>query len=304
MKTESGRVPVAVTDATFDLWQRVAAAPPGDVDAALRSVQQWIADAIDADNVIWIGAVRVLRGAVANRDPFFGWRLRARNALNPDPEAYRRQYERYYAVDHYGRLTPGYYRRSHAGKLDHVGMTGRASLAGAGRFRVHRLRDPAFIDYAAFRKTEHYRLYFRDAGIIDRVTIGFPVAANVESFFLVDRFRRVSGRRSFAAREAALAGSALRGLPTLHRQLAFSHGLLSGDKLLSAFERQILGRLIAGETEKAIAAALDRKPTTLHKYVSTLYARLGVSSRAELGAYWLGGTPASPVQRVIRRQAS
>ena len=95
----------------------------------------------------------------------------------------------------------------------------------------------------------------------------------------------------------AIAGGALRGLPSLHRQLALSHGLLCGDKLLSPVERRILRGLIGGETEKAIALSLGQKPATLHKYVSALYARLGVSSRAELAAYWL----APPAKRVIRR---
>jgi len=292
-----------VTDATFELWQQLAAVPPGAVDTALHHLQQWIVDATGADNAIWIGAVRALQGAAARKDPFFGWRLRARSAFNPDPEAYRRQYERYYATDHYGRLTPAYYRRSHAEKLDHVGMTGRASLAGAGRFRVHRLRDADFIDYAAFKRTEHYRLYFHETGIVDRITIGFPVAPNVESFFLVDRWRAPGRRRPFGLRDAALAAGALRGVPSLHRQLMLSHGLLCGDKLLSPVERQILRGLIGGDTEKAIAEAVGQKPATLHKYVSALYERLGVSSRAELGAYWLGPAHAPSFQRVIRHRS-
>lgn len=286
-----------VTDGTFELWQRLAEFPPGDVDSALRHLQQWIIEAVGADNAIWIGAVRVLHGTSAKKDPFFGWRLRARQAFNPDPDAYQRQYARYYAIDHYGRLTQEYYRRPHAEKLDHVGMTGRASLAGAGAFRVHRLRDPDFIDYAAFKRTEHYRLYFQEPGITDRMTIGCPVAPKVESFFLVDRWRTGVRRRVFSARDAAIAGGALRGLPSLHRQLALSHGLLCGDKLLSPVERRILRGLIGGETEKAIALSLGQKPATLHKYVSALYAQLGVSSRAELAAYWL----APPAKRVIRR---
>jgi DNA-binding CsgD family transcriptional regulator len=291
MKAIPRRMPeLAVTEATFGLWQKLTQFPAGDVDAVLRCVQEWIAGAIDADNVIWIGAARVLRGAAAKNDPFLGWRLRARAPMHPDPEPYRRLQARYYASDHYGKLTATYYRRSHAEKLMHVGMTGRASLAGAGAFRVHRLRDGNFIDYAAFKRTEHYRLYYREPGIVDRMTIGFPVSASAESFFLIDRFRRAAGarQRPFTARDAAIAGGAVRGLPMLHRQLMLSHGLLAGDKLLSPVERQILKGLIGGDTEKRIAAFLGQKPATLHKYVTALYARLGVSSRAALVAHWLG----------------
>jgi hypothetical protein len=81
-----------VTDGTFELWQRLAEFPPGDVDSALRHLQQWIIEAVGADNAIWIGAVRVLHGTSTKKDPFFGWRLRARQAFNPDPDAYQRQY--------------------------------------------------------------------------------------------------------------------------------------------------------------------------------------------------------------------
>jgi DNA-binding CsgD family transcriptional regulator len=291
MKAVSRHMPeLAVTEATFALWQTLTQFPAGEVDAVLRCVQEWIVDAIDADNVIWIGASRVLRGMAAKKDPFLGWRLRARAPMHADPETYRRLHAHYYASDHYGKLTTTYYRRSHAEKLMHVGMTGRASLAGAGAFRAHRLRDGSFVDYAAFKRTEHYRLYYREPGIVDRMTIGFPVSAGAESFFLIDRFRRAAGarRRPFTARDAAIAGGAVCGLPMLHRQLVLSHGLLAGNKLLSPVERQILKGLIGGDTEKRIAASIGQKPTTLHKYVTALYARLGVGSRAALVAHWLG----------------
>lgn len=274
---------------TFALWQRLAEFPASETDAALRHLQEWFIQAIDADNVIWIGAVRVLRGAVAKRDPFLGWRLRARFALHPDPEPYRRQLAAYYTPDHYGKLTPTYYQRSHAGKEDHVGMTGRASLAGAGRFRVHRLRDPDWIDYAAFLRTDHYRLYYQEPGIIDRMTIGFPVGPDAESFFLIDRYQKSGiSCRPFNDREAALAGTAARGAPTLHRRLMLGHGLLSGDKLLSPTERKILHGLLTGQTEKELATLMGLKPATLHKYVTALYSRFGVQGRAALMAVWLG----------------
>jgi DNA-binding CsgD family transcriptional regulator len=280
-----------VDAATFALWERLAEFPAGATDAQLRCMQDWLACAIRADNVIWIGAVRVLRGARARGDPFLGWRLRGRATLKPEPEAYREQHAAYYANDHYGRLTRGYYERSHSDRvrLVHAGMTGTASLAGAGAFRVHCLRDPEFLDYAAFRHTEHYRLYYRIPGIVDRMTIGYPVDADSESFFLIDRYRaRADGGRGrpFSARDAAIAGGAVRGVRALHRQTLMSHGLLGGDKLLSPVERQILFGLVRGDTERAIAAALGQKPATLHKYVRDLHARFGVRSRAELMAMW------------------
>ena len=277
-----------VTEDTFTLWQELTPFPAGETDAALRHMQAWFIEAIDADNVIWIGAVRVLRGAGTKRDPFLGWRLRSRRPFRPDPEPYRQLLASYYTPDHYGKLTPTYYKRSHEGKDAHVGMTGRASLAGAGRFRVHRLRDGDWIDYEAFKRTEHYRLYYEKAGIIDRMTIGFPVGPDAESFFLIDRYQDSGEQaRPFSDHEAAVAGAAARGAPALHRRLMLSHGLLSGNKLLSPTERQILQGLLTGQTEKELAGALGLKPATLHKYVVALYARFGVQGRASLMALWL-----------------
>lgn len=275
-----------VTEETFALWQRLTAFPAAEMEAAMRHLQEWIAGAIKADRVLWIGAVRALRGAAAQDDPFFGWRLRARQPLKPDTLSYRKLRTGYYGPDHYGKLTPSYYDRPHDHKRDtHVGMTGRASLAGAGRFRVHRLRD-GWIDFAAFKRTLHYKLYYRGEGIVDRMTIGFPVADGAESFLLIDR--QGPGRRPFTAREAALAGGAVRGVPELHRRLLLSHGLLVGEKPLSPTERHILRCLLTGLAEKEIAVRAGQKPATLHKYVTALYARYRVSSRAGFMSLWLG----------------
>lgn len=281
--------PCRATDETYALWQRLATFRAAETQDALHHLMEWLVGAIDADNIIWIGAVRALHGAAAESDPFFGWRLRARTPLRPDPESYRRLLKQYYDGHHYGKLTPTYYERSHKEKLDHVGMTGRASLAGAGRFRVHRWRD-GWIDFAAFRRTLHYRLYYQQPGIIDRMTIGFPVNADAESFLLIDRHRRQSGerRRPFTAREAAIAGGAVRGVPQLHRRLLLDHGLLTDDKPLGPAERRVLSGLLSGRTEKQIAAATGQSPATLHKYVTALYKRFGVNGRPALMALWLG----------------
>jgi len=274
-----------------DLWPRLAAFPASRTDEALRELMEWIAREIDADNVIWIGAVRVLGGAAAKKDPFFGWRLRERLPLLPDPEPYRRALKDYYDPEHYGKLTPTYRSRSHADKMDHVGMTGRASLAGAGSFRVHRLRDKGWIDFKAWKRTLNYRIYYQEPGIIDRITIGFPVTDRCESFFLIDRFQRKGAprRRPFTRREADAAGLAVRSAPGLHRRLFLGNGLIAGDKPFSPAQRRVLGGLLDGFTEKEIAAAAGQTAGTTHQYVKALYARYGVTSRAALMAQWLTG---------------
>jgi len=158
-------------------------------------------------------------------------------------------------------------------------MDRRDSVAGAGRFRVHRIRD-GWIDFAAFRRTAHYQLHYRDAGICDRILIGFPVGRRHKSFFLIDRFQKPGAprRRRFSLREATLAGQAVRGVPELHRRMFLGCGLLAGDKLLSLMEQRILRGLLGCLSEKAVAAATGQKPATLHKYVTTLYAHISEST--------------------------
>jgi len=276
-------------EALSALWRELAAFPASQTGEALRHLMEWIARKIDADNIIWIGAVRVLGDAAARKDPFFGWRLRERIPLRPDPESYRRVLSEYYEPEHYGKLTPTYHSRSHATKMDHVGLTGRASLAGAGRFRVHRLRDKGWINFKAWKRTLNYRLYYQEPGIIDRMTIGFPVTARCESFFLIDRIQKgkTPRQRPFTRREADVAGLAARSVPSLHRRLFLGNGLITGDKPLSPTERRVLGGLLDGLTEKEIAAATGQATGTTHQYVKALYDRYGVTSRAAFMALWL-----------------
>jgi DNA-binding CsgD family transcriptional regulator len=51
--------------------------------------------------------------------------------------------------------------------------------------------------------------------------------------------------------------------------------------------RQTLERLLAGDSEKQIAARLGISPHTVHQYVKALHKRFGVSSRGELLAKWV-----------------
>ena len=54
---------------------------------------------------------------------------------------------------------------------------------------------------------------------------------------------------------------------------------------------QTLERLLAGDSEKEIAARLRLSPHTVHVYVKTLYRRFGVCSRGELFAIFVRRAP-------------
>ncbi len=61
------------------------------------------------------------------------------------------------------------------------------------------------------------------------------------------------------------------------------------DPKLSPRERQTLQYLLAGDSEKQVAAKLDISRHTVHIYVKTLYKHFGVNSRGELLAKCLRG---------------
>jgi DNA-binding CsgD family transcriptional regulator len=54
--------------------------------------------------------------------------------------------------------------------------------------------------------------------------------------------------------------------------------------LLSVSQCRVLELLVEGDSEKAIAARLGNSTDTVHNHVRAIYQRLGVHSRAELGA--------------------
>jgi DNA-binding CsgD family transcriptional regulator len=66
--------------------------------------------------------------------------------------------------------------------------------------------------------------------------------------------------------------------------------LLPHDDLFTSLPprvRQTLDCLLEGDSEKQVAARLGLSRHTVHQYVTDLYRRLGVSSRAELLALCL-----------------
>jgi DNA-binding CsgD family transcriptional regulator len=65
---------------------------------------------------------------------------------------------------------------------------------------------------------------------------------------------------------------------------------LHGD--MSPRMRQTLERLLAGDSEKEIAARFGRSRHTVHVYVKKLYQRFGVSSRGELFARFVRASAA------------
>lgn len=248
------------------LWDELADFPASECEDALRHLMRRFAEWLKADDVVWVGAARLSRGAAARRDMQLGWRGLAIRHFQMDPTTVRAS-----AVAARTQDTD-------------PGMTTRALVANAGQFRVHRLHD-GFVDIEAFKSTSHYRAVYQSAGILDRMFIGFPMNADAESFFLFDR-KRV--RRRFSDADAQLAAYAMRGLKWFHRELLLSNGLHLANEQLSVTERRIVSLLLTDRTEKEIAAQLGQAPATTHKYITGILRKYGVRGRQGLMALWLG----------------
>jgi LuxR family transcriptional regulator, maltose regulon positive regulatory protein len=79
--------------------------------------------------------------------------------------------------------------------------------------------------------------------------------------------------RAAAALSASLGGAAVAAPP-------------AADEPVSAREREVLERIAAGDSNKLIARALDISPHTVKRHVANILDKLGLSSRAQAGA-WL-----------------
>lgn len=273
----------------YELWDDLAAFPASRTEDALVHVMRWFQKHMEVDNVIWLGSILMLDEKAAKNDPLLGWRLRVRKSFVLERESYRKLVASYFANEHYGRLTPAFYSKGNRPDADiHIGMASRQMVKKTGTFRVYRMRD-GWIDFAKFRKTEHYKLYYEAPEIADRIWVGFPVSATVESLFLLDRYRsKTHPRKHFTKDEADTAGTVLRGAGNLHRRLLMINGVFKGVKQLSPVKLRLLQELLTGKSEKEIARATEHKPMTLRKYVKELYAEFGVKTRPALMSLWLG----------------
>lgn len=257
-------------EAVYELWDELDRLPMED-NEALNHLAKTLVGLIPADDVKWLGAVRVLEGSAAGKDPLGGWRLRATynfGAINED----------------YDRHNAWWFQRNTPPPTDvQMGMATKAIVEGSGKFQAYRMRD-GFIPYEEFRRTEHYRIHYTACGITDRMWISFPLNANAESMFLIDRMKTM---HHFTQEDIDLAAHILRGIRWFHRRLFLNQGLLIANTPLSPMARKVVQKLLTGMTEKEIAESLQQSRATTHSYVKTIYQQFGVNGRAALMALWL-----------------
>jgi DNA-binding CsgD family transcriptional regulator len=135
---------------------------------------------------------------------------------------------------------------------------------------------------AVWDRSVAFNEYLRPAHVGHRITSVCQIS-DAESISGIT-LRRFLGERDFSPREQRL-------LNFFHGEL----GRLIGRALVSATEpgpdklsprlRQTLACLLEGDSEKQVAARLGLSYDTTHQYVTALYRRFGVRSRAQLLAH-------------------
>lgn len=256
----------AAMEAVYALWDDIDQFAPDNSDAALEQLCRRLAVLLKADNVKWVAAVRALKDETFESDSMKGWRLRAKYDLVPDG-------------DDYEKLIRAMFEQNDPARANFdVGYATVGIIKRMGKFQAHRMRD-GWIPYEEFAATEHYKIHYTGLGITDRIWTSFPLNADAESVFMLDR---MGSAPHFTLAEVRLAATILRGIRGFHRRLFMDRALLIGDKPLSPVARRVLQKLLTGMTEKEIAESQGQTLTTTHKYVKTIYERFGVNGRAAL----------------------
>jgi DNA-binding CsgD family transcriptional regulator len=141
------------------------------------------------------------------------------------------------------------------------------------------------IDDRTWYRSVHFNEYRKRSGL-DHCLYSFCEFSAGPGISVIAQ-HRAPGDRDFSARQQRL-------LHLFHDEL----GRLVGSALASARQPEVLGGLprrlrqtleclLDGDSEKQVASRLDLSVPTVHQYVTALYGRFDVNSRAELLAFFL-----------------
>jgi DNA-binding CsgD family transcriptional regulator len=253
-------------DAIHLLWDTLSDFPVSQTEQALTHLMKGICEMIGAGNAYWLGYIRF---RAEPGDPLKGLRPGlppgANRYLYPAPV--HQESSRAQTIKWNGRqINDGYTR----------------AVRDVGQFRSFRLREEM---RPAYFEEEFYQIFHASRGFHDQCMVFFPVNQDYESMF---NFQRVGVKKDFTADEEAIAGYALRGIKSFHRQLALSYGLLIAQRPLSEVQRQVTSLLLTDRSEKQIAEEIGKPISATHKHVTDIFRKFGVNSRAGLMALWLG----------------
>ncbi|HEX8962860.1 MAG TPA: LuxR C-terminal-related transcriptional regulator [Rhodocyclaceae bacterium] len=244
-------------------WDELADFDAGRIDDALDHLLGFLCELVDAQNATWVGAVRL--ADILPGDPVHGWRPRTIRFLQPSRPLEDNTREQAKNLEQ--------------GSVDETTIR---NVALAGAFRANRLCDlvpPAWFD------SDYYRVHYCGVGHADAIWVGFPVNEDGEAYFGIFRD---SAHPRFSEAERDAVAYALRGLKWFHRQQLLGHGLLVASSPLTPSERTVLQGLLTGQSEKQIAAGLQKSFHTTHDCVTSIFRKFNVNNRPALMALWLG----------------
>lgn len=252
------------------LWAQLASAPASDLDGPMNRVFGELARSIGAaqGHVIFARRVDV---PDPDADPLRGWRP-VHVLPYGDALAQLMAASREWSEDGANHLTDPF--------------TQRVSEQ-AGRVRCYRRGDLVADD--EWNGSPGARL-LGQLGVVDMLVGSRPVQSDLELHL---SFHRLEG--AFSIQHRSLVWAALEGLAAHCQHFVRSLGFLDGNRKLSPRERDALSGLLAGLSEKAIAAQMGITPRTAHQYVVAIYRAFGVNTRAELMSLWLGPIYSPPL---------
>ena len=248
--------------AVHALWDAMAQPPAGS--DTRKQLMSELCRLVGADTAVWTALVRL----GGSGDRFRGWRFRAMQYLHPNT---------------YEDGGARYQRELDQGQGDEIVVRG---LAEVGTFRAYRVRD---LVSPAWLKTPAWEQRYVANGVHDLLYLASPVNADLE--VTITLFRTVQ-RPLFTAEERDLGAQAVSALRWLYLRQLLELGLHIASEPVTRMERSVLKGLLAGKSDKEIAASLERSIRTVNAHVAALLAKYGVKTRTELMALWVGATGA------------
>jgi DNA-binding CsgD family transcriptional regulator len=155
---------------------------------------------------------------------------------------------------------------------------------------AHRISDS--IPFARFRHSALYDEYYRRIGIDHVVAVPIEVDDEVLVSFVLNR-----KRRDFSDRERELLDRVGPVLARLFAALRASSRVgtaaprLRSELALTPRERDVVGWLAGGKTDRDIGAILGCSHRTVQKHLQRIYEKLGVETRTAAVMRVLGPTP-------------
>lgn len=249
-------------DQIHELWDSLAEIPMSPPEKPIKILFQRLTSLLGSQRGMLIMAVKLADAPI--NDPLAGWRPRT-----------------YTSVERIGNNPKYVTVESNTIKQVDYDESTRNHALNAGRFRATLLSDHVSPQY--FDSEFYYKHYLR-RGINDRMFVVLPINDYIESYFIFDR---IEDNVRFTCHELNLAVYALRSLSWLVRTVSRCFGHIRANEILTPKEREILGYLLAGNSDKRIARLVDQAPNTTHQHIATLFRKFGVTSRTQLMSLWM-----------------